>query len=35
MMHSIVACEAIDMDRTENTIPVLLFMGHYLATAFV
>jgi hypothetical protein len=23
------------MDYAENTIPLLLFMGHYVATAFV
>jgi hypothetical protein len=31
----IVACTAISMDHTENTIPLLLFMGHYLTMAVV
>jgi hypothetical protein len=35
MTHSIAVCAAIGMDRAENTIPLLLFMGHYLPTALV
>jgi hypothetical protein len=35
MMYSIVACAAIGTDCTENAIPLLLFMGHYLATVAV
>jgi hypothetical protein len=35
MTYSIVACEAIGADRAENTIRVLLFTGHYLATTVV
>jgi hypothetical protein len=31
----IVACAAIGVDRTKNTIPLLLFTGHYLAMAVV
>jgi hypothetical protein len=35
MMYSIVAYAAINMDHAENSIPLLLFMGHYFATAVV
>jgi hypothetical protein len=35
MKYSIVACTAIGTDRAENIIPLLLFMGHYLATAVI
>jgi hypothetical protein len=32
MTHSIIACAAISMDCAENTIPLLLFIGHCLVT---
>jgi hypothetical protein len=35
MTYSIVACATIGTDRAENTIPLLLFAGHYLATAVI
>jgi hypothetical protein len=35
MTYSIVACAAIGTDLAENTITLLLFTGHYLATAVV
>jgi hypothetical protein len=35
MTHSIVECAAIGTDHAENIIPLLLFTGHYLATAVV
>jgi hypothetical protein len=35
MTYSIVACAAIGTDSAENTISLLLFTGHYLATAVV
>jgi hypothetical protein len=33
--NSIVVCAAIGTGRAENTIPLLLFTGYYLATAVV
>jgi hypothetical protein len=33
MMDSIVTCAAIGTDCAENTIPLLLFTGHYSGTA--
>jgi hypothetical protein len=35
MTYSTVACAAISIDHTENIIPLLLFMGHYLGMAIV
>jgi hypothetical protein len=35
MAYFIVACATIGTDRAENAIPLLLFTGHYLATAIV
>jgi hypothetical protein len=35
MTYSNVSCAAMGTDRTEYTIPLLLFIGHYLATVVV
>jgi hypothetical protein len=35
LLYPIVACAAISADHAENTISLLLFMGHCIVTAIV
>jgi hypothetical protein len=35
MTYSVLACATIGTDGAENTIPLLLFKGHYLEMAVV